>query len=223
MGVDSFIGRVDAFYAPNGAVVQFVSPVGNVVFPAIVSASYRSELHSIEVNGKRSLNEHFTFISGFRYLDLNEQSLSFRQDVGPNLNLAAYSIGAQNRLSGAQIGLDTKLLRCARFELGSLVKAGAYSNDAANSALITQNIGSSYASSAAANHAAFVGELGLTGTYQVSDCVLFRAGYQLMWIDGVALASDQVAVSDPLHGAATVNPHGTVFYHGASAGLEMRW
>ena len=38
-----------------------------------------------------------------------------------------------------------------------------------------------------------------------------RGGYQLLWIDGVALVPEQVAVSDPGHGQATVATSGPPF------------
>ena len=46
--------------------------------------------------------------------------------------------------------------------------------------------------SASTNHAAFVGETGLQCKYQVTDALLLRAGYEVIWLEGVALAPGQI-------------------------------
>ncbi len=92
--------------------------------------------------------------------------------------------------------------------------------------LITQDAPFRYTSSAATDHAAFVGSLALTGKYAITANLSARAGYQLLWIDGVALAPDQIAVSNPdivpAHSYATVSTSGSPFYHGAFVGLEFQ-
>ena len=44
-------------------------------------------------------------------------------------------------------------------------------------------------------------ELGVTGGLQISECVALEAGYRLLWIDGVSLATDQVGTTNFLTGA----------------------
>jgi hypothetical protein len=69
-------------------------------------------------------------------------------------------------------------------------------------------------------HTAALGEIGLMGIFQVTNNLSARLGYQAMWIDGIAIAGDQVENFNPL--ATNPKPYmgGTLFYHGASAGLE---
>jgi hypothetical protein len=49
-------------------------------------------------------------------------------------------------------------------------------------------------------------------------------GYQLLWLDGVALASQQPSVNPPpvLGPATSVATTGDLFYNGAFVGLEYR-
>ncbi len=61
------------------------------------------------------------------------------------------------------------------------------------------------------------------GLYQLNDYWWVRGGYQLLWIEGAALASDQVAVSDPFHGHAAIDTNGSPFFHGAIIGLECNY
>ena len=68
-----------------------------------------------------------------------------------------------------------------------------------------------------------MGEINLTGIYQFTDVWGFRAGYNMLWIEGVALAPDQLDFTNtPTSGRALVASNG-VFYHGVNVGLEARW
>jgi hypothetical protein len=83
-------------------------------------------------------------------------------------------------------------------------------------------LAASLASSAGKSRTAGAAELDFAATYRFTDCWAVRGGYQLLWIDGAALATNQVAVSNPLAGTATVDTNATAFYHGAFVDLEFR-
>jgi hypothetical protein len=70
---------------------------------------------------------------------------------------------------------------------------------------------------------AFVGELALTGSYVINDRWSARAGYQVLWVDGVALAPDQIAVSNVATGASTLDVGGDPIYHGFTLAAEYVW
>ena len=79
--------------------------------------------------------------------------------------------------------------------------------------------------SASTNHAAFVGETGLQCKYQVTKGLLLRAGYEAIWLQGVALAPGQIQETCTTVFASNcaslgINCNSGVFYHGATAGLE---
>lgn len=220
-GIDGWAAATAPVYSATGAATQFVSPLGNTVTPANVWASYGSELHNVEVNGRRPIRDWLSLVAGFRYLELNE-GLTIFQDIGPGTNLARAAVDATNHLAGFQLGLDGRVWSRGRLELDCVLKAGIYANDAENGVRITQTASlPPMASAASANHTAFVGEIDLTGLYRLNRNWAIRGGYQLLWIEGVALASDQVAVSDPDNGAATLDASGSPFYHGAFVGLEF--
>jgi hypothetical protein len=90
-------------------------------------------------------------------------------------------------------------------------------------ATLDQSLGVDYAAAASDNHAAFVGELGFTAVYQLSPHWSLRAGYQMLWLEGVAVAAEQVPAIDLLAGLAAVDTTGSPFYHGANVGLEFVW
>jgi hypothetical protein len=113
-----------------------------------------------------------------------------------------------------------------RVSVEGLFKAGIYGDHATNRAHIaladTAFSADSYAS---AGGVAFAGEMSITGAYRFTEHLSLRAGYQLLWLEGVAQASDQVAASNPYPAtgpsAATVAFQGSPHYDGAFLGLEL--
>jgi hypothetical protein len=69
---------------------------------------------------------------------------------------------------------------------------------------------------------ALIGELGVMGACYLTEHLALRGGYRLLWIDGAALATDQLAVSNFLTHTG-IDAAGDAFYHGPSAGLEYVW
>jgi hypothetical protein len=67
---------------------------------------------------------------------------------------------------------------------------------------------------------AFLGEVELSSTLQITHWLAATGGFQGMWLEGVALAPGQVPVSNPGAGTATVNMDGSLFYHGGFLRLE---
>jgi hypothetical protein len=221
--VDGWNASTEPVTSPGGAVVQFVTPLGNTQVPATLSASYASQLYSVEINARRPLLDWLTLLLGYRFLELDESGLSIAQDVGPGLNLATYSIKSQNSLSGFQVGLDSQIPVGQRLTLQGIGKVGIYGNRASNNIYIYQSDSpETFGSETMLGHTAFVGELDFAATYAVTDQLSVRGGYQLLWLEGVALASNQVAVSDPDHGISGIHSTGGVFYNGAFVGLEYR-
>jgi len=50
-----------------------------------------------------------------------------------------------------------------------------------------------------------------------------RAGYNLMWIENVALAPDQLDFTFTPTSGTMLNDNGGVFLHGANVGLQAAW
>lgn len=223
MGVDGW--RAATGVLPSvGTEIPFITPLGDSLNSAHNWAFYRSELHNVEINGRRPVRDWLSFLVGFRYLELNEELRLFQNTfVGADENLTATSLDATNHLIGFQIGADGQIWNRGRLELDCVLKAGIYNNNATTQTLRSQSLVVDVDSARASNdHTAFIGEIGLTGLYKLDRGWAIRGGYQLLWIEGVALASDQIAVSDPNAGTATVDTSGSPFYHGAFVGLEYR-
>ena len=77
---------------------------------------------------------------------------------------------------------------------------------------------------AADSQTSFLGEIGLVGVMEINDTLSVRAGYQVMWLEGIALAPDQITGTDlSAPGSATVRAENGLFYHGGSVGLALKW
>ncbi|OHB82273.1 MAG: hypothetical protein A2V98_25730 [Planctomycetes bacterium RBG_16_64_12] len=208
-------------YSPTGAIVQYLRPIGETAYPGRISGSYDSHLDSLELNLRRPFCcGRYTFLAGFRFAELDERGQTITHDIGPRQDLITHDAGAINDLYGFQLGADARLFECGCFSADTLLRAGAYGNRIATSTLVTQTTGPNYVALGEKSHTSFLGELGLTGTCQINDCMALTAGYRLMWLEGVAVASDQLAVSDPIGGTTTVDTGGSPFYHGAVISLE---
>ena len=185
---------------------------------------YHSRLDSGELNFRHRVHERLTWLAGFRWVELGES-----YDVTGTESIYStpfqHNVRAFNHLYGAQAGADLTLWKGEKgLRIDALGRAGIFYNAADQDNILTDPAGIGTLSAAAAtSHTAFVGEVGLVGSYQVNRHLSVRGGYELMWIDGVALAPNQIAATDFGLGSVGVNASSSVFYHGATAGLQLAW
>jgi hypothetical protein len=221
--IDDWSSSVGPISSPNGVSFGYFSPNDSIAVPAsVVLGTYTSELQNVEVNARRDVTNNVQMLFGFRYLELDEGLTLTQAILGPANNVATHAIGAATKMYGFQLGADAVIPVGPRLSLEAVAKAGVYGANMENGVLITQTlVPDVFASAATGNNTAFLGELGFTAQYQVTCRLSVRASYQLMWLEGVAVASDQIAVSDPVNGIATVDTGGSLFYHGAFIGLQV--
>ena len=184
--------------------------------------SYDSRLQSVEINLRRDYCPNLTLLAGVRYLQLTDE-ITVDQVTTNNLVHDEQQLKAYNGLIGFQIGADATLWSQGRFSLESDVRAGIY-GDAARNHLSFASYNYSVETGTHAGSAAFVGEASVRASYKLTERWSFVAGYELLWLDDVALAYEQPSVNpSPLNGPATsVKLGGDVFYQGAIVGLEFR-
>ena len=181
---------------------------------------YDTNLYNAELNVRWNLDSRLALLAGFRWVNLSENlqgSLIPSEGFPPFWNTST-----TNNLFGLQIGADGKIWGRGAFSINGLIKAGAYVNHEEESTGVSI-FKIVRPTSATTNHAAFVGEIGLTCKYQVNQALALKVGYEALWLDGVALAPGQIQETyltppDTEH-ALGVSSSG-VFLHGATAGLE---
>ena len=173
-----------------------------------------------------------TVLGGFRWVELNEQVAyeidtvttfpGFPPFVPPFAIPADFDQHAKthNHLYGFQLGTDVLLWdRGGPLTINTELKAGIYSNLAKNTGDLESPLGD-LVGDGRTHHTAFLGELGINAKYQLTRNLALPAGYQLLWVEGVALVNDnQIAAL----AAGDVDTSGSPFYHGAMVGSELRW
>lgn len=101
---------------------------------------------------------------------------------------------------------------------------GTIDNDVALLQTITTTTQSGVISSASMNSSdeffTFDAEVGLFATYQLRPNLHFKAGYDFIFLTGVALASENMEF---VNGFPMLNPRGSIVMHGGSVGFETTW
>ena len=201
-----------------------------------IRLDYTSELHTADLSLVRcSCSNGFCngcghcrsveWIVGFRYLDLSETfGISGVRVIAGLPETGVYNVATDNDLYGAQLG--ARLRRCLGRLSGEMTgKAGIYYNDAGQRQTILDYPNNIVLRDERADGdgVAFVGEINLTAIYQLTDAWGVRAGYNLIWVEGVALAPDQLDFSAQIPAGNQLSSNGGLFLHGVNVGVEARW
>jgi hypothetical protein len=184
---------------------------------------YATKLNNLEFNVRWNPCNRITMLAGFRWLELRENLKGILTPPTFSWEPPFWNTDTRNNLYGFQIGADAKLLDYGRFSISSLIKAGIYDNQADQLTEVSI-FKVARPSLASTNHAAFVGDIEMQCRYQATSHLALKAGYEALWLQGVALAPGQIEktymIPLDIVEAHGVNCDGSVFYHGATAGLE---
>lgn len=223
-GIDQWTATGPTFSFAAGSTVG-TNPPTVVGAPGTQSSRYQSALHSGEINYWQSLSSTWKMGVGFRMLQVNE-NLALNNSLTVPLD-TRLDWDVDNRLYGFQLGTEGSLWQYNNFSLNGVVKTGVYANRADSTFQGRAPLSTLFAvSQAKSTNAAFVGEAGLTGVYRFSRNMALRAGYQVLFVDGVSLASDQVSNTGSATAGGVVSSRmdsSSILYHGGSLGLEFRW
>lgn len=159
-----------------------------------------------------NVSDWLTWVNGFRWVGLKEQiDIPFTSPASGPVNVG---LGTTNNLYGWQTGIDVLLLNREMFEVNFLGRAGIYGNDLSSSVVLTSPTMSAQAKDSE-SAVAFVGEVELNSALHLTECMSLFAGYRVLFLEGVAVASDSVAV-----GGLPANTGGTAIFHGGLVGLQ---
>jgi hypothetical protein len=198
-----------------------------------IAIDAETRLYSFEIN--RTWNdERWSLLAGFRYVRVEDsfRLLSFESDTGIGSDFTSfgdYSVETDNDLFGLQSGIRHKrrsrLSERLFFGLGG--KAGIYGNSASQSQSIIDFGGTDQPFPLRPpfrdhrGQVAFVGETNLTADLALTSNLELRVGYNLIWMDGLALAPGQLELDDaPITATSTT---GGGLFHGASVGFIFKW
>jgi len=187
---------------------------------------YSAELNGVEVNWVKCRRRllfgtdcETQCLVGFRHLGWHER-FNLRATDFQDAGSGNYAIHTNNDLFGAQVGARVR----HPGRLGWLVsgKVGVFGNGAEQTQSVTDFLLTLRSPRTShARNAAFVADLGLLLRWELSRVWSVQGGYNLLWIEGLALSRDQLDFTLP--GGMGVDNGGGAFLHGASVGLAARW
>jgi hypothetical protein len=200
-----------------------VTDANGGIFATDAQATYTSALYSVELNVRRQWTDWLNLLAGFRLGQLNER---YHAD-GTGTFVAvpvSLDVNAFNHLYGLQVGANAEVYNMGGpLRIDALCKAGIYVNSARQidrrfvEGFVDQSL------AAERNQTAFIGEVGAVATYALTRHVAFHASAQVAWLEGVALAPEQIGATDFTAGTAGVDAGGELFYVGGGLGFEFRY
>lgn len=203
------------------------APLALGEFASIRSTSY---LQGMELNLRRYVQmppgrAAVSFLLGVRYLRIDENfdyssTFAVAPPIGPFADL---SMETDNDLVGPQVGMLFEFFKeqCwwINFEMKGAILHNSMQRTIGSDTLA---IPGGIPARATQNDTVFLGDIALMAVYRFSPRFSGRFGYQAMWIDGLALATDNFANTIEL-GPDLVDNEGEVVYHGPVVGLELAW
>jgi hypothetical protein len=211
------------------------------------SATYNSKLHNGEFNFRRRWSEpagflQGSFLAGIRYLDLDEQLVySARGENNNGLNngrrFADFSTETRNQLVGFQLGTDLWWNVIPGVKIGSEIKSGVFGNNSEQATVLQSNSIDAFGATTQnllineTSHdgrTAYITSFNTQLYYRLSYSWAFKTSYQLIYVDNVALAPENINTVPVAQAVARANSvpmdnDGEVLYTGYTLGAEYTW
>jgi hypothetical protein len=195
------------------------------------SLSYSSSIDSVELHIRRRWQEpdcrwQGSVHAGVRFVYLLEE---FNHNTVSTLNSSSldYSVRTRNSMVGFQVGGDLWSCVAPGIRVGMEVKAGIYGVRAQQDTTIeATSIATPIQDHLESKQVSFILEGGAMGTWRLTQNWNLRGGYQIILLDGVALAAENFNSVPPFVGSgrpAVLVDNGEALYHGFTAGAEWSW
>jgi hypothetical protein len=217
-GIDSWLATASLQGPLHVSFPGFVQAFG----PGTATFLNGTDLFSSELNLRHNYTDRLAFLAGFRWIELGDNlEFQFQPPAGPNAT--NFVIDTNNHLFGFQLGAQGTLLDGGgTWRLKGWGKAGIFYNSADQSTnVFLPAVG---ATADRDDTTSFAADVALMAVGQLTDRLALQLGYQLLWIDGVALAPDQLTgVNDVTVPISVLEKDGDVLFHGFFVGLEATW
>ena len=182
---------------------------------------YVSGLQSAEFNVIYPFG-NFQFLAGYRYIELDETLglTSFDLDTG---SFGTFDTTVFNQMHGGQIGIlgQWELFGLINFDFDA--KFGIFS-DFVHQHQVINDLGLTFRDTTGhENTAAYVTELGLVGVVPLGPTFSIRCGYNVMFIDRVALAPDQMDFTNTTDSGSSAQQKNDLVVQGVVLGIDARW
>ncbi len=210
--------------------------INGLDYNELASIGYTSDLDNFEFNLRRRIKVWpgpwaVSFLLGARVMRIEEQFAYFTTANVPAAQGAIndVQVGTGNTLVGMQLGLQLQYMVVPRGWIDFEIKGVIFANDADQNTFyrnVDENGVTTITRGAAGEQAtSYMGDLALMFIYQFTPTFTFRMGYNAMFLEGVAIASEnfQSNVNLLRLGPAEIIHNGRVVYHGPTLGLTWSW
>lgn len=215
--------------------LQMPGPIGNDLTADGESAlvKYNSTVNSAEANVFRTSHywRDYTeswltldWLAGFRYVGVEEQATILANCCTDNATVP-YSVRTRNNMFGGQIGSRARWT-WERWAIEGWAKAGVLGNaekQIQDPLIDYTGFQQRAARSATGTDVGFIGDINLSVIYRLNDVWGIRAGYNTVWISGLALAPNQFDFTNTAASGSRLDSGDGIFLNGANLGLEARW
>ncbi len=188
-------------------------------------ALYDSRFISAEFNAHYrmpQLVQGCTVLLGIRAIRLDERLNITLTDPNAALPDELVRTRTNNRLIGLQLGVDKVFANDCSWCLKFTGRAGLYGNNGHQRSrlisLATPPV--TFPAGEDGGNLAFQAELGVSGKFRLSPCANLIASYRVMFLDGVALAPDQISATNFLTRTG-YDSNGSLLLHGVTIGVEL--
>jgi autotransporter-associated beta strand protein len=168
----------------------------------------------------------FEWVGGLQYLQVRDElNIATQRVVNGGVEDGDYNIRTVNNLYGAQLGGQVRRWP-QPWGWEATGKGGIFANDLSQRQYVNDfpNFPIRPTTSRSNDTVAFVGDFNLTGLYRLTDAWVLRAGYSVFWMQGVALAPDQLDFNFATTPSGDqLDSDGGILLHGVNLGLEANW
>jgi hypothetical protein len=192
-----------------------------------INITYGTQLYNVEANYLvKTVYDKFSLLAGFRTIQLQDRMTFTTKTL--NFGNGFFDQQMRDGLYGGQLGfLFRKDIDLFAFEL--IGKSGLYCEHVRSTSLgyspglPLTGVNSVRDADVNNNNTSFVQDFQLNGTYNFTSSMLIRLGYQVMWLDHVALAPNNLDFTHVVGSGTTISHGADLFYYGMNLGFEARF
>lgn len=184
---------------------------------------HEAEYFSFEMNRTKIGWDVIKLLHGIRYIEYSEDYFFFSDPLAAGANPGLLRSSTENRLIGAQVGIDLTYPMTCRLWSDVRARAGAYANFAENSFQLVNNGALRVFNEDDAVSLAGAFELGGGFRYYLTNNLHIRAGGELWYITQIATAQDQFGQTIRPTTGRNMDDGDDVFMVGVTVGGEWKF
>ena len=227
INVNDFIDRVNpSFDGARSMGFNYETGFDSIETNYVVKARMGRDQMVLKPDGQwvrsAQTSQTYSFLAGLRYANLTEV-LNITAESDPDDAASEggfYNVNTDNNLAGGQVGVGISQ-ETARWSLGMTAKGGSFWNRMNLDSEFRAGpdlIASRGTTDSREDNLSFIGEFEVLGKWHLRPNLSIRAGFEILYVDSIALAPSQVNFVPGGYGP--IADDGDIFCIGSAIGLE---